>query len=132
MSCTIMHLRTQFSDLHSYLFICLLLWLRNYMWTRNHKMHSICTPKCHSKYLQICIHVVTCIVIIKKSERTCNYVSNGGPKNIHKLVGWTCISIAGSCMLSIFWSQQNFLKNCIIMHRYNNKIAYWESILLPS
>ena len=69
---------------------------------------------------------------IKKSERTSNYASNGGPKNIHKLVGWTCISIAGSCMLSIFWRQQNCLMKYIIMPRYNNKIAYWESILLPS
>jgi len=111
------------------------------MWTRNHKMHSICTLKCQMYLLLITQNVfqsasmfknlVTCIVIIKKkSKRTCNYVSNGGPKNIHKLVGWTCISIAGSCMLSIFWRQQNYLKKCIIMHRYNNKIAYWESILL--
>jgi len=71
---------------------------------------------------------------IKKSERTCNYASNGGPKNIHKLVGWTCISIAVSCMLSTYLfckGKKNCLMKCIIVSRYNNEIAYWESILLP-
>jgi hypothetical protein len=87
-----MHLRTQFSDLQNYLLICLQFSLQNYV-NQNCKMYSQLQNIFASNYsrcLPICIHVQYSGDLQfnektkkeKKSERACNYVSNGGPKNI--------------------------------------------------